>query len=201
VKLSALTVMVLVSAIGLAAQAPGGRAGRGAGAPTANGKVTVDGCVQNAPAGSTSTSKYILAGARPSPRAGGAGRATAEADAASNTATEGSASATNTNGATQAAGTAAAAQTAGTAPAAGAGAGARGRGAAAAGPAAPVRYQLDGDEKIITPHLNHVVEVTGLLSGEPPPPGRGAGGPGAGPAPITQTLKIESLKMVAALCS
>jgi hypothetical protein len=45
-----------------------------------------------------------------------------------------------------------------------------------------------------------VVEVTGTLSGTPAPAAKG-GGPGAGPAPITQTLKIESLKMVAALCS
>jgi hypothetical protein len=57
---------------------------------------------------------------------------------------------------------------------------------------------MDGDEKTIAPHLNHVVEVTGTLSGEPAPPARGGG---AGPAPITQTMKIQSLKMVAALCS
>jgi hypothetical protein len=181
VVLPALAVVVLVAG-GLAAREPGSRQGRGpgTGAPAAPGKVTVDGCVQNAPSGSVSTSKYILSGARPSPRSGGAGRAGAGSEVAGGTETEAAAPATGTGAAAPAA----------------AGAGARGRGPAAG----PVRYRLDGDEKIITPHLNHIVEVTGTLSGEPAPPVR-AGGAGPGASPITQTLKIESLKMVAAVCS
>ena len=52
-----------------------------------------------------------------------------------------------------------------------------------------IRYQLEGDEKLLTPHLNHQVEVTGTLSP--------ASGTGATVAPM---LKVESVKMVAAMC-
>jgi hypothetical protein len=187
--LSALAVIGLLSAIGLTAQEPGSRPGRGAEVGAPGGKVTVDGCVQSAPAGSTSTAKFILAGVRPSPRGAGAGRAAGDPDAGG----------TSTEGATPATGTGAVAPaTAGAGPR-GRGTGAGGPGAGGPGAAAPVRYQLDGDEKIITPHVNHVVEITGTLSGEPAPSTR-TGGPGAAAAPITQTLKIDTLKMVAALC-
>jgi hypothetical protein len=147
--------------------------------------------VQNPPAGTTSTSKYILTGVRATPRPGAA-RGASDPETTGGAASESSAAATGTDAAA-ATGAAAAGGTGG-----GAAAG-RGRGAAG-GPAPQIRYQLDGDEKVITPHLNHVVEIVGVLSGEPPPaPARGAA-PGGAPAPITQTLKIESLKMVAALC-
>ncbi|HEX5110345.1 MAG TPA: hypothetical protein VFV95_17965 [Vicinamibacterales bacterium] len=80
----------------------------------------------------------------------------------------------------------------------GRGGNAAGRGADAAGAApALIRYPLDGDEKTIAPHLNHVVEVVGTLQGTPPPPTAPAG-PGA--VAIGQTLKVESVKMVAAIC-
>ena len=179
-----IAVAACVTAVGLAAQEAGARGGRGGGGgitPDASGKVTVDGCVQNAPAGSSSTSKYILSGVRATPR-GAAARSTGDPDAGG----------AATEGTTPAAGTGAAgasATAAGAAPAAGAG-GARGRGGAG-GPAPAIRYQLAGEEKIITPHLNHVVEITGTLSGDPPPPappgppaaparGGGAGGGGGG---------------------
>jgi len=51
------------------------------------------------------------------------------------------------------------------------------------------RYQLDGEEKAISPHLNHQVEVTGTLDSAA---SAGAAGP---------TLKVESVKMVSATCS
>jgi hypothetical protein len=55
------------------------------------------------------------------------------------------------------------------------------------GAAAPVtRYRLDGDEKTITTHLNHQVEITGTV------------GPALGTA--APMLKVDSVKMVAATC-
>jgi hypothetical protein len=66
-----------------------------------------------------------------------------------------------------------------------------------------VRYPLDGDEKAIAPHLNHVVEVAGTLQGALPAPAAGganAGGANPGAATIGPTLKVESVKMVAAIC-
>lgn len=52
-----------------------------------------------------------------------------------------------------------------------------------------VRYRLEGDEKLITPHLNHQVEITGTVS-----PTSGAD------APVAAMLKVESVKMVSATC-
>jgi hypothetical protein len=54
---------------------------------------------------------------------------------------------------------------------------------------AAVRYQLDGDEKAITPHVNHQVEITGTVSP--------TSGTGATAVPV---LKVESVKMVSATC-
>jgi hypothetical protein len=55
------------------------------------------------------------------------------------------------------------------------------------GTSAPiVRYRLEGDEKTITPHLNHQVEITGTVS-----PALGTAAP---------MLKVDSVKMVAATC-
>jgi len=59
---------------------------------------------------------------------------------------------------------------------------------------APARYQLEGEEKAISPHLNHQVEITGTL--QPAGAAAAAGATGAGP-----TLKVDSVKMVAATCS
>lgn len=69
--------------------------------------------------------------------------------------------------------------------------GAPGRGAAGTAGNAGTRYQLDGEDKTIAPHLNHQVEVTGTLQ-----PATATAGGGAG-----SILKVESLKMVAAICS
>jgi len=54
------------------------------------------------------------------------------------------------------------------------------------------RYKLEGDEKTISTHLNHQVEITGTVSPAT------AGAPGAAAAP---TLKVEAVKMTAAKCS
>jgi hypothetical protein len=63
-----------------------------------------------------------------------------------------------------------------------------------------MRYQLEGDEKAISPHLNHQVEITGTVEGGAsarPSAEAGAAGAAAG-GPM---LKVESVKMVAATCS
>jgi hypothetical protein len=60
--------------------------------------------------------------------------------------------------------------------------------------ATATRYRLEGEEKTITPHLNHQVEIMGTLS---PASATGAAGASAA-APM---LKVESVKMVAAKCS
>jgi hypothetical protein len=72
--------------------------------------------------------------------------------------------------------------------------GAAGAGAAVGTSGTATRYQLDGEEKAISPHLNHQVEITGTL--QPAGAAAAAGATGAGP-----TLKVDSVKMVAATCS
>ena len=72
--------------------------------------------------------------------------------------------------------------------------GATGAGAAVGTSGTATRYQLDGEEKAISPHLNHQVEITGTL--QPAGAAAAAGATGAGP-----TLKVDAVKMVAATCS
>ena len=65
-----------------------------------------------------------------------------------------------------------------------------------------MRYQLDGDDKAISPHLNHQVEITGTVQSASGAGAAGAGGAGAaGGAAAAPTLKVDSVKMVAATCS
>ena len=59
-----------------------------------------------------------------------------------------------------------------------------------------MRYTLDGEEKTISPHLNHQVEITGTVQ-----PSSASAAPAAGGAPASPTLKVESVKMVSATCS
>jgi len=180
-----LAVTVTLSAGELVQQQPGAPAagqqtsGR-AGQPGSGKSISIDGCIQAAPAAQASSGvKYVLAsrsaargaGANAGGRGGGANAA-------------GAPSATNARGAATVTGAD------GDEPA--------GRAAAAGPGGALVRYPLDGDEKAIAPHLNHVVEVAGTLQGSPPPPSTGATNPGV--ATIGQTLKVESVKMVAAVC-
>lgn len=58
--------------------------------------------------------------------------------------------------------------------------------------ATTTRYRLDGEEKTISPHLNHQVEITGTVSSSATPAAGGSAAP---------MLKVESVKMVAAKCS
>jgi hypothetical protein len=51
------------------------------------------------------------------------------------------------------------------------------------------RYRLEGDEKTLSPHLNHQVEIVGTVSA--------ATAAGAAAAPM---LKVESVKMISATC-
>jgi hypothetical protein len=76
--------------------------------------------------------------------------------------------------------------------------GAAGGGAAVGTSGSAMRYQLDGDDKSISPHLNHEVEITGTVQ---PSAGGGAAGAGGGASASGPTLKVESVKMVAATCS
>jgi hypothetical protein len=86
-------------------------------------------------------------------------------------------------------------------PAAGAG------GAVGTAGAAATQYQLDGEEKTISTHLNHQVEITGTLQSSASSGGGAAAGGAAGAgerssaASASPTLKVESVKMVAATCS
>jgi len=64
-----------------------------------------------------------------------------------------------------------------------------------------MRYQLEGDTKAISPHLNHQVEITGTVdnsSASGAGASASAAGAGAASGPM---LKVESVKMVAATCS
>jgi hypothetical protein len=63
-----------------------------------------------------------------------------------------------------------------------------------AGSSTATRYQLEGEEETISPHVNHQVEITGTV--QPAGAGAAAGAAAAGPM-----LKVESLKMIAAKCS
>lgn len=74
------------------------------------------------------------------------------------------------------------------------GGGATGAGAPVGTSGTAMRYQLDGEDKAISPHLNHQVEITGTV--QPAGAAAAAGASGAGP-----TLKVDSVKMVAATCS
>jgi hypothetical protein len=55
-----------------------------------------------------------------------------------------------------------------------------------------IRYRLEGEDKTISSHLNHQVEITGTVSP--------ASATGASPT-AAPTLRVESLKMIAAKCS
>ena len=57
------------------------------------------------------------------------------------------------------------------------------------GAATAMRYRLEGDEKTISPHVNHQVEITGTVS--PASATTGAAAP---------MLKVDTVKMVAATC-
>ena len=69
-----------------------------------------------------------------------------------------------------------------------------GGGAVGTAGGAGTRYELSGEDKTISPHVNHQVEVTGTI--ESSASAGAAGAKASGP-----TLKVESVKMVSATCS
>ena len=61
-------------------------------------------------------------------------------------------------------------------------------------------YRLEGDEKLISPHLNHQVRITGTLQSSAAS-AVGAEKSAAGSTASGGTLKVESVEMVAATCA
>jgi len=59
------------------------------------------------------------------------------------------------------------------------------------------RYRLNGDDKKISPHLNHQVEITGTVQTSS---ASAAANPAPGSADAGPMLKVESVKMVSASC-
>ena len=116
-------------------------------------KVTISGCIENAPASaagaaastSATTPKYVLSNAKMTSGASGA-----------------------------------AVGTAGTASAA-------------------TQYRLDGEDKTISPHVNHQVEITGTVQTSSAS-ATGAANAAPGTAAAGPMLKVDSLKMVSATC-
>ena len=63
---------------------------------------------------------------------------------------------------------------------------------------AGVRYKLNSGSTAMAPHLGHQVEITGRLD---PPLSATAGAVGTSGTSAPQTLRVESVKMIAASCS
>lgn len=60
-------------------------------------------------------------------------------------------------------------------------------------------YKLEGDTKLITPHLNHQVRVVGMVqSSSASPTGAASASPGSTAA--APTLRVESVTMLSAKC-
>ena len=79
-------------------------------------------------------------------------------------------------------------------------AGASGSAVGTAGSAATAtRYRLDGDDKAISPHLNHQVEITGTVQTSAAS-ATGAANAAPGSAAAGPMLKVDSVKMVSATC-
>ena len=65
--------------------------------------------------------------------------------------------------------------------------------------AAGTQYRLEGDEKALSPHLNHQVEITGTVQNTSAS-ATGAANAAPGSAAAGPTLKVDSVKMVSAKC-
>ena len=68
------------------------------------------------------------------------------------------------------------------------------------GSATASSYQLMGDTAMITPHLNHQVEITGRLQTSSAS-STGAANAAPGSTAASPTLQVESVKMVSSTCS
>jgi hypothetical protein len=180
-----------VATVGLAAQepapgsqsapaAPGAQGGATTSqAPAAAGaqKVTLTGCIQNAPAASASATSGAQAGAGAGAAAGGAAAEGARASASAGQnfilADAKMASSAGAGSSTSAVGTSGTSAT---------------------------RYELDGDSKTISSHLNHQVEITGTVQSSSAS-ATGAANSAPGSRAASPRLKVDSVKMVAATCS
>jgi hypothetical protein len=60
-------------------------------------------------------------------------------------------------------------------------------------------YRLEGDDKVISPHLNHQVRITGTVQSSSAS-STGAGAAAAGSTAAGPTLKVDSVTMVSAKC-
>lgn len=60
-------------------------------------------------------------------------------------------------------------------------------------------YRLEGDEKLISPHLNHQVRITGTVQGSSAS-ATGAANAAPGSTAAGATLRVEKVDMVAAKC-
>jgi hypothetical protein len=65
--------------------------------------------------------------------------------------------------------------------------------------AAGMQYRLDGDDKALSPHLNHQVEITGTVQNSSAS-AAGAANAAPGSAAAGPMLKVDSVKMVSANC-
>ena len=65
--------------------------------------------------------------------------------------------------------------------------------------AAVADYRLDGEDKTLSPHLNHQVEITGTVQ-RSSASATGAANAAPGSAAAGPTLKVDSVKMIAATC-
>lgn len=68
-----------------------------------------------------------------------------------------------------------------------------------AGSASPSSYRLEGEEKMISPHLNHQVRITGTVQSSSAS-ATGAARAAEGSTAAGATLKVEKVEMVAATC-
>ena len=64
---------------------------------------------------------------------------------------------------------------------------------------AATQYRLDGEDKTISPHVNHQVEITGTVQTSSAS-ATGAANAAPGSAAAGPMLKVDSLKMVSATC-
>ena len=65
--------------------------------------------------------------------------------------------------------------------------------------AAGTDYRLEGEDKTLSPHLNHQVEITGTVQSSSAS-ATGAANAAPGSAAAGPTLKVDSVKMIAATC-
>ena len=68
-----------------------------------------------------------------------------------------------------------------------------------AGSTSPASYRLEGEEKMISPHVNHQVRITGTVQGSSAS-ATGAARAAEGSTAAGATLKVDKVEMVAATC-